>query len=174
MNKEQKNQAIDALAETLSQSSVLYLADTSGLSVENTNKLRRVCFEKKISMQVVKNTLLKKAMERNSGKNFQPLYDALKGATSIMICETPSDPAKVIRDFRKNFDKPILKAAYIDEATFIGDNQVAVLASLKTKNELIGEVIALLQSPAKNVVSALKSGNNKLAGIVKTLSERPE
>ena len=174
MNREEKNQAIDTLAGQLANSNIIYLADASGLSVEDTNKLRRACFNKKISMQVVKNTLLKKAMEKNQGRNFEPLFESLKGSTSMMISEIPSDPAKVIRDFRKTSDKPLLKAAYIESATFIGDNQVAILASLKSKNELIGDIVALLQSPAKNVISALKSGNNKLAGIVKTLSERPE
>lgn len=173
MNKETKNQVITELTDELSNVPVFYLADTSGLTVERTNKLRRMCFDKKVRMKVVKNTLLKKAMER-TGKNYEGMYETLHGVTSIFYAETGNVPAKLIKEFRKKSDKPVLKAAFVEETVFVGDNQVEVLISLKSKNELIGEIIGLLQSPAKNVVSALQSGKNKLAGIVKTLSERDE
>ncbi len=171
MNKETKNKVIAGLTEELNKVPVFYLADTSGLTVESTNKLRRICFNKKIQMKVIKNTLLKKAMEK-TGKNYDGMYDTLHGVTSIFYSEGGNVTAKVIKEFRKKNDKPILKAAFIEETVFIGDNQLETLVNLKSKNELIGEIIGLLQSPAKNVVSALQSGKNKLAGIVKTLSER--
>lgn len=173
MNKETKNQVITELTEELNNVPVFYLADTSGLTVENTNKLRRICFHRKVRMKVIKNTLLKKAMER-TGKNYEGMYDTLHGVTSIFYAEGGNVPAKVIKEFRKKSEKPILKAAFVEEAIFIGDDQLESLVNLKSKNELIGEIIGLLQSPAKNVVSALQSGKNKLAGIVKTLSEREE
>jgi large subunit ribosomal protein L10 len=122
---------------------------------------------------VVKNTLLEKAMEK-TGKNYEGLNTCLKGTTAVMFCETANTPAKLIKEFRKTNEKPVLKGAYVEESVYIGDNMVDTLATIKSKNELIGDIIALLQSPAKNVVSALSSGGNKLAGIVKTLSEKPE
>ena len=175
MKKEEKTLMIDSLVEKLAKNNNFYIADTSTLTVEKTNKLRRLCFNKNISLHVVKNSLLKKAMERSTAKEYQPLLVSLKGATSIMFCESGSEPAKLINEFRKtNDNRPILKAAFIEETAYIGDNQLEFLSNIKSKNELIGEVIGLLQSPAKNVVSALQSGKNKLAGIVKTLSERKE
>ena len=122
-------------------------------------------------MKVAKNTLIKKALEAASG-DYSELYVALKGSSSIMFCKSASAPAKLIKQLRKAGDKPLLKAAYIDTAVFIGDNQLEPLANLKSKEELVGDIIALLQSPAKNVISGLKSGGNKIAGIVKTLQER--
>ena len=133
----------------------LYIADTSGLNAEQTSDLRRACFKADIEMTVVKNALLKKAMER-SPKNFDDIYEALKGNSSIMISEVGNAPAKLIKDFRKKGNKPLLKAAYIDEAIFVGDNQLDTLVNLKSKNELIGEIILLLESPMKNVISALQ------------------
>lgn len=175
MKKEEKTLAIDSLMEKLANNNNFYLADTSTLTVEKINKLRRLCFDKSISLQVVKNSLLKKAMERSTQREYQPLIGTLKGATSIMFCESGSEPAKLLREFRKtNKERPILKGAFIEECVYIGDNQLEFLANIKSKNEMIAEVIALLQSPAKNVISALQSGKNKLAGIVKTLSERSE
>ena len=171
MTKAEKNQQIDALAEMLAQNSNFYIADTSALSSDVTSKLRRECFNKKISLHVVKNTLLKKAMERSSSK-FEEMYDSLAGPTAIMFCEAISEPAKVIKEFRKTNPKPLLKAAYIQESVYVGDNQLEALASIKSKDELIADIIALLQSPAKNVVSALQSGGGKLAGIVETLSKK--
>jgi len=138
----------------------------------NTSTLRRMCFNKNIKMLVVKNSLLKLAMERSTAKDYQPLLGSLKGSTAIMFSEVGSDPAKLIKEFRKTNDKPILKSAFVEECAYIGDNQLDVLASIKSKNEMIGEIVGLLQSPAKNVISALKSGGGKLAGIVKTLSEK--
>lgn len=173
MKKEDKNLIIDSIAEQLKQYSNVYITDVSSLNVEKTNDLRRLCFSKNVKILVAKNTLIKKAMER-SGNNFEELFPVLHGSSSIMFCETANVPAKLIKEFRKKNDKPVLKGAYIDTAIFVGDNQLDALSNLKSKNELIGEIIGLLQSPAKNVISALNSGGSKLAGIVKTLSEKPE
>jgi large subunit ribosomal protein L10 len=173
MNKEEKNEIIDSLAEQLKKYSNFYITDVSTLNVEKTNKLRRMCFSKDITFLMAKNTLIKKAMER-SGNDYQDLFPVLHGSSSIMFSETANTPAKLIKEFRKTSDRPVLKGAYIDTAMFVGDNQLDALVSLKSKNELIGEIIGLLQSPAKNVISALKSGGNTIAGIVKTLSEKPE
>ncbi|NVO01531.1 MAG: 50S ribosomal protein L10 [Bacteroidetes bacterium] len=171
MKKEEKNQFIDSLTEQLANSNYFYITDISTLNVETSNKLRRLCFRRNIQLQVVKNSLLRKAMER-SNKEFTELYDVLKGPTSIMFSDSGNAPAKLIKDFRKTCEKPILKGAYIEEACYIGDNQLAMLVNVKSKNELIADVIAALQSPAKNVISALQSSGMKLAGIVKTLSEK--
>lgn len=171
MKKEEKEQVIVDLTEKLANNKNIYLTDISALNVEKTNDLRRLCFDKEVSLHVVKNTLLKKAMER-SNRNFDGLFSTLKGSTSIMFSETGNVPAKLIQEFRKKNPKPVLKAAFVEESIYIGDNQLETLATIKSKNELIGDVIALLQSPAKNVISALKSGGNKLGGIVKTLQER--
>lgn len=173
MNKEEKDLVIDALVEKMSATKNFYLTDISELTVEKSNNLRRTCFKKNIEIKVVKNTLLKKALERLD-TDYSPLYDVLKGSTSVMFTDSVNEPAKLIKEFRKTSDKPILKAAYVEESFYIGDNQIDALIAIKTKNEVIGEIIGLLQSPAKNVVSALKSGGGKIAGIVKTLSERPE
>lgn len=174
MNKEEKNQQIADLAQKLSNSSVVYLTDVSAMTVEKSNRLRRLCYGRNISLQVVKNTLLKRAMEQVEGKNYSELYPILKGNTSIMFSEVGNAPAKLIEEFRKKEDKPILKGAYIDEAIFIGDDKISMLISLKSKEDLIGDVIGLLQSPAKNVISALNSGKTTLAGLVKTLQDRSE
>lgn len=171
MRKEEKNQIIDSLVEQLSRHNNFYLTDTSGLNVEVTNRLRRLCFKRNVGLQVVKNTLLKKAMEK-SGKDFGPLFDSLAGPTSIMFTEFGNVPAKLIKEFKKNMDKPVIKSAYIEETCFTGPNLLETLANLKTKKELIADVVLLLQSPSKNVIGALLSGGNKIAGIVKTLSEK--
>lgn len=171
MTREEKNQEIDNLTEVLKNTNVLYVADLAGLNAEQSGNLRRLCFRNGIKINVVKNTLLKKAMER-SEKNFEGLFDTLKGNTSIMVSETSNAPAKLIKEFRKKAEKPLLKGAYIDESIYVGDNQLEALATLKSKEELIGDVIALLQSPAKNVISALQSGKNTLGGLLKTLEER--
>ncbi len=173
MKIEEKNQFIEALSEQLGNSEYFYLTDISNLNVEDTSKLRRLCFKSEIELKVVKNTLLRKAMEKTD-KNLEELYEVLKGATSIMFANTGSGPGKLIKEFRKNHDRPILKAAYVEETCYLGDDQLETLASIKSKNELIGDIIGLLQSPAKNVISALKSGGETIAGIVKTLSERSE
>jgi len=172
MTSEEKAKYIDELVAELQDANVFYLADTAELTVEVVNNLRRRCFQSNIRMRVVKNTLLQKAMDRVEGKDFGNLGETLSGATSIMFCEVANVPAKLIQDFRRKNEKPILKGAYIEEAVFIGDNQLDALATLKSREELIGDIIGLLQSPAKNVVSGLKGAGSKIAGILKTLEER--
>jgi large subunit ribosomal protein L10 len=172
MKKEDKSQVINSLVEQLANNSHFYLTDVSSLDAVKTSDLRRQCFKKNIQMLVVKNSLLKKAMERSTAKDYQPLLGALKGSTAIMFSEVGSDPAKLIKEFRKKSEKPLLKAAFVEESVYIGDDQLEALASIKSKDEVIGEIIGLLQSPAKNVISALKSSGGKIAGIVKTLSEK--
>jgi large subunit ribosomal protein L10 len=171
MRKEEKNQIIDSLAEKLKTYNHFYLTDTSGLNVEVTNKLRRLCFKRDVKLQVVKNTLLQKALEKVN-MDFGSLYDTLKGSTSIMFSETGNVPAKLIKEFKKTYGKPILKGAYVEETCFFGENELETLIHVKSKNELIADVVALLQSPIRNVMSALQSGGQKIAGIVETLSER--
>lgn len=171
MTREEKSQVIETLTAKLSENANIYLADISGLNAGNTTNLRRACFKAGVQLAVVKNTLLKKAME-SSDKDFGELTEILKGNTSLMFSETGNAPAKVIKEFRKKSDKPLLKGAYIQESIYVGDNQLDSLVELKSKDELVGEIIGLLQSPAKNVISALKSGGNTIAGLVKTLSER--
>ena len=172
MNKQEKNEMIATLEGMLTDNKNFYLADISGLTAEQNSALRRLCFKREVSLQVVKNTLLKKALEKN-GADFSELYSALVGNTSIMQAEASNTPAKVIKEFRsKQNEKPILKAAYLEESLYIGDENLSALADLKSKNELIGDIITLLQSPAKNVIASLQSGGNKLSGIVKALQER--
>ena len=171
MSKQEKDKTIQALDDMLSDNNNFYLADISGLNAEQNSALRRLCFKRSVSIKVVKNTLLKKALEKND-IDFSQLYNVLVGNTSIMQAEAGNAPAKVIKEFRKKNDKPILKAAHIEEAMYIGDENLATLADLKSKEELIGDIITLLQSPAKNVISSLQSGGNKLAGIIKTLEEK--
>ena len=171
MKKEQKAQEIQNLTEELSSVKNLYLTDIAGLDSVQTTALRRACFKANIKLSVVKNTLLAKAMEA-SDKDFGNLHEILKGNTSLMFSELGNTPAKLIKDFRKKSEKPILKGAYIEEAIYIGDDQIYALESIKSKEELIGEVITILQSPAKNIISALQSGGSNISGILKTLSER--
>lgn len=173
MNREEKNALIESLADIINGSKHFYLTDTGNLNAEQTSNLRRKCFEKEIKLIVAKNTLLKLALEKAVGE-YSELYPALKGQTSVMLTESGSLPAKLIKEFRKNSDKPVLKAAYVEECFYLGDNQLDVLANLKTKEELIGDIIMLLQSPMKNVLSSLQSGPHILAGVIKTLSERKE
>ena len=172
MRREEKNAVIDRLAEQINEYPHFYLADTSELNAADTSNLRRKCFEKDIRLVVVKNTLLKKALEKCEKADFSQIFETLKGSTSVIFTETGNVPAKLIKDFRKKSEKPVLKAAFVEESFYVGDNQLDTLVSLKSKNELIADVIALLQSPAKKVVSQLQSGRNTLAGVVKTLSER--
>jgi large subunit ribosomal protein L10 len=171
MTREEKSRVIEDLTAQLAGTNVVYLADISGLNAETTSNLRRACFKAGIELSVVKNTLLAKAMEA-SDNDYGDLSTVLAGNTSILIAENGNAPAKIIKEFRKKSDKPLLKGAFIHHAVFIGDNQLDALIALKSKDEVIGEIIGLLQSPAKNVISALKSGGGKIAGIVKTLSER--
>ena len=171
MNKEEKYELVQALTEQMKEYGNFYITDTSNLTVAKVNNIRRKCFENEISMQVAKNSLIKKAMEAVGG-NFSSVFDVLKGSSSILFSKSGTAPAKLIKQLRREGDKPVLKAAYIDSSIFIGDNQLDTLVNLKSKEQLIGEIVGLLQSPAKNVISALQSGGNKLAGIVKTLQER--
>jgi large subunit ribosomal protein L10 len=171
MTREEKDQLIDSLAETLKSSNTVYLTDISNLNSSNSTKLRSLCFKRNVTLQVVKNTLLRKAMER-SEKNFEGLFGILHGPTSVMIAESGNVPAKLIKEFRKASDKPILKGAYVQEMVFVGDDQLDLLIALKSKNELIADIVALLQSPVKNVISGLQSGGHKLSGILQTLSEK--
>lgn len=173
MTREEKNQLIESLVVQLNQSSHFYLTDISGFTVAKTNALRAYCFRRDIRLTMVKNALLHKAMEK-SDKNLEGLYDVLEGSTSIMFTEVANAPAKLIQEFRQKEkkEKPILKGAYVQEAIFVGNDQLDALINLKTKNELIGDVVALLQSPARNVIMSLQSGGHKLSGILKTLSEK--
>ena len=171
MTKEQKVQEIQDLTDKLSSVKNLYLTDIAGLDAVQTTALRRACFNSNIKLSVVKNTLLQKAMEA-SNKDFGNLKEVLKGNTSLMFSDVGNTPAKLIKNFRKKSEKPLLKGAYIEEAIYIGDDQSDVLESIKSQDELIGEVITLLQSPAKNVISLLQSGRSNISGILKTLSER--
>lgn len=172
MTKEEKAKYIDDLTAELVNAGVFYLADTSGLTVDVINNLRRKCFQSNVQLRVVKNTLLQKAFEKVEGIDYSLLSTALSGPTSIMFSEVGNVPAKIIQEFRKKSDKPVLKGAFIEEAIFVGDNNLEALANIKSKNELIGDIVGLLQSPAKNVISALKGQGGKIAGILKTLEER--
>ena len=171
MKREEKQEVVLALTEQIKEYGNFYITDTANLSVAKVNAIRRKCFESDIKMLVAKNTLIRKAMEAADG-DFSEMFEVLKGSSSIMFSKSANAPAKLIKQLRKQGDKPLLKAAYIDSSVFIGDNQLDALVNLKSKEELVADIIALLQSPAKNVIGALQSGGNKLAGIVKTLQER--
>ena len=171
MTREEKSIIIKDLTSQLTEGSTIYLADISGLDAVSTSNLRRACFKANVKLAVVKNTVLSKAMEQTD-KDFGELPETLKGNTSLMISETGNAPAKVIKEFRKKSDKPVLKGAYIEESVYVGDDQLDALVNIKSKEELIGEIITILQSPAKNVVSALKSGGSTISGILTTLSEK--
>ena len=171
MTREEKATVIQDLTTQLGENSIIYLADISGMDAVATSDLRRACFKANIKLAVVKNTLLAKAMEA-SEKEFGELPEVLKGNTSLMFSEVGNAPAKLIKNFRKKTNKPLLKGAFVEEAVYIGDETLDALVNIKSKEEMIGEIIGLLQSPAKNVISGLKSGGGKLAGILKTLSEK--
>ena len=171
MTKQEKVQEIQDLTSEITSVKNLYLTDIAGLDATQTTALRRACFNANIRLSVVKNTLLAKAMEA-SDKDFGELKSVLKGNTSLMISDAGNAPAKLIKDFRKKSDKPLLKGAYIEETIYIGDDQIDYLESIKSKEELIGDVISILQSPAKKLILALESGKSNLSGILKTLSER--
>lgn len=173
MTKAEKTQMIAELSEKFANSDYFYLTDFISLTVEQVNNFRRLCFENDVEFKVVKNTLIKKALEKHAEeKGFDALYEALKGSTAIMFAETGNLPAKLITEFRKKNEKPLLKAAYIDTAVYMGDDQLDTLKSIKSKEELIGDIIVLLQSPAKNVIGSLNSGGNTLSGLLKALEER--
>ena len=172
MRKEDKSLLIDKIAATLKEYSCVYLTETTGLNAAKTSELRRACNKADIKLMVVKNTLLHKAMEQLD-TDYSGLYPALKGSTSLMLCNTGNAPAKLLKDFKKKDDVlPAMKGAIVEECVYLGAEQIDVLASIKSKNELIADVVALLQSPAKNVISALQSGGNKLHGILETLSNK--
>lgn len=173
MKREEKDIIVNNLVDQLNGSPHFYLTDTSELNAEATSLLRRKCFESKIKMVVVKNTLLKRALDKTD-YNVEELYDVLKGSTAIMFTETGNTPAKVIKEFRKKFEKPLIKAAYVEESIYIGNDQLENLVNIKSKEELLGDIIGLLQSPMKTVISQLKSGNNILAGVLETLSDKKE
>jgi large subunit ribosomal protein L10 len=171
MKRSDKQQVIENLTKEINSYNHFYLADLTGLNAERTSKLRRLCYQKEVKLIVVKNTLLQRALEA-SEKETSELYNVLKGNVSLMFSNEGNVPAKLIKDFRKKLQIPALKGAYVEECIYIGDNQLDALVNVKSKNELIGDVIASLQSPAQNVISALQSGGQTIAGIVKTLSEK--
>jgi len=171
MRREEKEVIIEDLAQRLNETKHFYLTDISELNAEETSNLRRKCFEKEISLLVVKNTLLRKAMEKSEG-DFDDLYDILKDSTSVMFCETGNVPAKLIKEFRKTMERPLIKAAFVEESIYIGDDQLDVLSNIKSKEELLGDLLSLLQSPAISLVSALASGGSRMAGALQTLSEK--
>ena len=172
MEKNQKNQEIAELKEKFSNTTYFYITDSSTLSVEKINKFRRLCFNSGIEYRIAKNTLIRKALEQVGGE-YEALYPLLHGPTGVMFSTDGASPAKLLKEFRKTNEKPVLKGAYIDTSVFVGDNQIEVLAKLKSKKELIGDIIGLLQSPASNVISALQgSSAQKIAGLLKTLEDR--
>ena len=172
MRKEDKATTIEMIEKTLGEYSCVYLTTTAGLNAEKTSALRRACFNDQIKMLCVKNTLLKKALEA-SDKDYSELYDLLHGETTLMLSNTGNAPAKLIKKFRdKNDTIPALKGAYVEETVYVGEESLEALANIKSKSELIADIVALLQSPAKNVVSALQSGATKLHGILETLSNK--
>lgn len=171
MTREEKANVIQDLTTRLADSPTIYLADISGLNATQTTELRRACFKANVQLSVVKNTLLSKAMKA-SEKEFGKLSEILKGNTSLMFSEVGNAPAKLIKNFRKKTKKPLLKGAFVEEAIYIGDENLDKLVEIKSKDEMVGEIIGLLQSPAKNVISGLKASGGKLAGILKTLSEK--
>ena len=173
MKKDEKTQIIESLAAQLEKTPNFYIADISGLNAEKTAKLRRACFEKEIKLMVVKNTLLRKALEKTALTDSEALFPILEGPTAVMFTETVNIPAKLIKEFGKEHGKPVLKGALVQECAYVGENQLEALISIKSREELIGDIIGLLQSPVQNVISALvSSGGGKIAGIVKTLSEK--
>ncbi|MEL6122849.1 MAG: 50S ribosomal protein L10 [Bacteroidota bacterium] len=175
MTKTEKTNVIEELRETFEQNKFFYLTDSSAMTVGDVNVLRRKCFEQGVSMKVVKNTLARKALETFPEEaGYEGLFDSLKGPTTLMYCETANVPAKLIKEFRKSSEKPVLKAAYIDSSVFVGDDQLDALSNLKSKEDLIGDVLLILQSPIKNVLGSLQSGGNTISGLLKALEERAE
>ncbi len=173
MTKEQKNEVIEVLKGKFSQYSNFYITDTESLTVTQVGKLRRACFDKNVEMRVAKNTLIKKALESIDAERFSDVYNSLHQVTALLFSENPKEPALILSSFRKDskLEKPVLKAAFIDGSVYEGDDQLNALTTLKSKQDLIGEIIGLLQSPAKNVISGLNAGG-KLASLIKALEER--
>ncbi len=175
MTREEKTQVISAIAESLREYPHFYITDISGLDAEKTAQLRRQCFEKDVKLVVVKNTLFNKALEQVGGEHVEQISKVLEGSTSVMFAHVNKAPAMLIEEFRKGSDKPVLKAAFVEESVYVGDQMLKALASIKSKEELVGDIIMLLQSPAKNVISALQGGaGHKVAGLVKALEERAQ
>ncbi len=172
MTRAEKQAVIESLKREFTEYEYFYVTDSSTLNVAAVNELRGLCYEKGVTMKVAKNTLVRKALEGLENSSYEAIYDSLKGPTALMFSTTANIPAKIIKEFRKKHEKPVLKAAYIQSDLYVGDDVIDELASLKSKEELIGDIIALLQSPAKNVVSALKSGGSTIAGLIKALEER--
>lgn len=173
MRRDEKNAIIENLARHIREYSHFYLTDIAQLNAADTSALRRKCFENQIKLVVVKNTLLKRALEMSQG-NFEELFPILKGATSVMFTSSATVPAKLIKEFRREHGKPVLKGAYVQESVYVGDNMLDTLVSIKSREELIGDIIMLLQSPARNVISALQSGSTKIHGVLETLSKKEE
>jgi len=171
MKREEKHQVANEISEDLSKYKNFYITDISDLTVIQNNELRRLCHSRGVTLRVVKNTLIRKALE-NAGIDSSQFTGVLKGFSSVMFAEGRSTAAKLIEEFRKSSERPVLKAAYIDESLYIGDDKLESLLKLKSKQELIGEVLGMLQSPMQKVISALQNGGNTIAGIVKTLSEK--
>ena len=171
--REEKEKIVERLRDRFNESANFYLADMSELNVNDTNAFRKRCYEEGIHVQVVKNTLIKKALE-NANINDEEVHEMVKGPSSVMFADNINAPAKVIREFRKKHHKPELRGAYVEETLYLGDDKLETLANLKSKEDLIGDIIGILQSPMKNVISGLQSGGHKLSGILKTLSERDE
>ena len=172
MTRKEKDQLIDELSQMLVERNVVYLTDASGLNAEETTQLRRESSKKDVTLRVVKNTFLRKAMERVEGKDYSELYDSLVGQTALLIGDVGNAPAHLIKDFAKKHDKPVLKAAYVEEACYVGANQLDFLTSIQSKEELLGEIVGLLQSPVQNLMGALQSGGNTISGLVKALEEK--
>ena len=173
MTREEKSKAITEITDVLSKNGIIYLTDISGLNSVETSNLRRLCFKSGVKLEVMKNTLLEQAMTA-SDKDFGDLLETLKGNTSVMLSDVGNAPAKVIKDFRRKSERPILKGAIIENDIYLGDEQLELLSSIKSKEEIIGEIILLLQSPTRNIISALKSSSSKLSGIIQALSNREE
>ncbi len=171
MRRDEKTDIINSLADTLKEYSHFYLTDTAQLNAADTSDLRRKCFENQIKLVVVKNTLLKRALEQ-AGIECEELFPVLKGSTAVMFSNNGNTPAKMIREFRKSHPKPLIKGAFIEESVYVGDNLLETLVALKSREELIGDIIMLLQSPAKNVISSLQSGGSKIHGVLETLSKK--
>lgn len=170
MRKEDKSIVISQLAETVKEYGHFYLVDTTAMDAAATSELRRKCFKAEIKLVVVKNSLLHKALLSIEDVDYSPLFDTLKGTTSVMFCHTANVPAKLLKEYKDSV--PTLKAAYAEQCFYVGANQLEALATIKSKNELIADIVALLQSPAKNLVSALQSGGNTIHGVLKTIGER--
>ena len=173
MTREEKSKVIEKLTAELAENTNIYMTDVSGLNASETSKLRRACFKANIKLSVVKNTLLSKAME-SSDKDFGSLNEVLVGNTALMYSEVGNSPAKLIKQFRKKSERPLLKGASIEDSVYVGDDQVEFLANIKSREELIGEVITILQSPSKNLISALLSSKSTISGVLKTLADKKE